>query len=876
MNISVKESLEHICEVFNYFGISYITAELIRRGKNEKNLRKRKDVIIKYCYLINDLCLLYCFEFKRKFKSNYEDFMRKEFAKSEEQFMNREGRGKKRENKLIEGEEEEDGEEKYKFDKDSSMHDEEECYQEELDEDINYFDDFYIISPLVVLILEYFEYPRLYHLLKCNFQMAKELLLCIGFLIDSIKLFEHFDKEQPYYEELFSYIDPAESTGTVSKYASKTNPKRDEKKPEEYGLHYFINEAMLFMSNRPFDIEIFECKYFYNFLEKMKNNSLERGGTLLLRPLENKTSESSRVGLKGRRRNESDLMEDDDIFKNEDIEGTGEEEEETQEHFSLRKYVAYDYSKYQDNFISFYNKRKLNESEEYQFEDETNSVLYIMEITQNVNKNCSKLIQMQRKMEILMNELQNHDKDRLMLFHKFNELLKKFTHPHNITIHVNNSKELYKIDKQGEKSKSIDLNDNMLFSVVIEDKGMEQIEQRNIKNQMSEGMTSRNNQKGNVAKGKDSEIFEKINYDLLADPINLTEFYILNKSTLYNKLIHIYKNGVPFFHYEKLRAVFWIWLQSLFSDFESEEEQDITTPNEIEEPISFYDINVNKFFYDNVTYSEGENSQLHLHVLSDLNDFERNFRLIKEYLMNKGCTAGYSKGSTMDKKIDLSKLDITTKYVQKLHSEFDAFYNYRKKAGTLNDEVFIEFLEDKKKNMVIDSKVEKEDYSNLAMIVHKHLIPLDKIIKYNPILNLSQIVEGIKQQNHIKTTIDINQIAMKDWNSLYGYHKKQKELSRNSGNKGIETHLGEKHIIHLTNNSKYRIDEKPITYATSIFNYTDHFITNNDVYSFSENVFQKNEEFTKFVKSKQNKCIHNFYHILYTVEKYMNCIAYNI
>ncbi|CRG98413.1 conserved Plasmodium protein, unknown function [Plasmodium relictum] len=843
MNITIKESLEHVCDVFNYFGIEYITAELLRRGKNDKKVKRRK-VIIKYCFLINDLCLLYCFEFKRKFKPTYNEYIKKEILKVEEKFI----KNNKRKNDMNEKKEDIEGLED----------DDEEYFYEELDEDVNYFEDFYIISPLVIILLEYFQYPRLYHLIKCNFQMAKELLLCIGFLIDSIKLFENFDKRQPFYEKFFQNL------CNNKKNIHKSTEKVDEHNNEEYEFYHFINEAMLLLSNRPYDLEVFECKYFYNFLQKLKKKK--------------DIDEDQMANAEEKKKNKKEYEQKEENLalkkkKKREIEEEKEhndDEGEKEENFNLDEYIHYDYSKYQENFLKFYSNKKYNDENDLYFDHNNN--IYLVDITRNINKNCSKLIQLQNKISLNLSKLQNYDKTRLMLFHKFSELISTFTEPHNAVINLNNVKENYKLDKL-HNGRKIDLSNNILFSVITDnEKEIKNVESKKLHNMIN---NNNNNKKNSFNRQTSSssdyiEFLDNINYDFLNDKITINEFYVLNDISLYNKVIHIYKNGIDFFHFEQLRAVFWIWIQSIFSETLVLNER-IEKSNEDKADINFYDINNNKFFYDNIEYRKNDDN-LHLHVLSDLNDFEKNYKLLKEYLMHKGCTTGYNKISRNEKDLYTNKFNSITKYVNNLHIEFEAFYNYKKKSKNLNNEVFIEFLEEKKKNMVINSNVEREDYTNLANIVNKHLISIDKILKYQPILDFSQIVEGIKQQNFIRTIVDINKIELNDWNNMYAYHKKEKHKN----NKQNIDSPGSNYIINLMSNSNYRINEKPSTYASTIFKYSDQFISNNDIYTFSDNIHKKNEEYSDFVKNKLDICTHNFYHILRKVEKYMNCVTYNL
>lgn len=911
MNISVKESLEHVCDVFHFFGIDYITAEVLRRGKNEKKLNRRKAVIIKLNLLLNDLCLLYCFEFKRRFKPNYSDYIKKELPKLEERYVDN-GRSSNRKKQKNVTQEREHGQgygEDCEGNTENGTDDGgEDCYQEELDEDVNYFEELHIVSPLVILLLEQFEYPRLYHLLKCNFQMAKELLLCIGFLIDATKMFEHFDRQQPFYDVLFNVSD------NTSKPVTRKSVAPNVEKGEDCGFQYFINEAMLFLSNRPYDIEIFECKHFHRFLEKWKNNFEE--GTSSSFSFSADPGGRAKVVTKKKEKDEEELL------KN-----VKTKEENEDEMFSLEEFVNYDYSKYQENFLNYYNKRRREEEiyyhrtqEECEHEeegeddheyrndgergsdDDSGEHVYAMEIMKNINKNCSQLLQLEKKVFLSVNQLQNFDNNRLMLFHRFNELISRYTEPHTITVNWNSgsSMENYKSDrllnKTSSKGKKVNLNDNVLFTVSVEDSEKEHIENQKVRQRLSSGImnpkgkatqqsstnSSNNNSsyrstflnKGKNTSADDNEFLNDINEEFLNDRININEYYILNNIPLYNKIIHIYKNGLDFFQYEKLRAVFWIWLQSLFPETLVEGDGDVNEKEKTKENVTFNDINNNMFFFDNVGQTK-EEEWLHLHVLNDLNDFEKNYKMLKEYLKSKGCTVGYNKitGSEKHASHSMSKFESITKYVHNLHLEFEAFFNYKKKSKSLSEEIFVEFLDDKKKHMVVNSNVEKDDYTNLANVVHKHLININNIKYYNPILNISHLVEGIRKQNFIKTDTDINKMEIEDWKTLYAYHQKQKDIS-GSGKQSKD--FSKRYIINLTNHSNYNIYQKPVTYASSIFQYADQFITNNDIYSFSENIFKINEEFEDLVKTKHMKCTHNFFHILDKVEKYMDCVAFNL
>ncbi|ETW19477.1 hypothetical protein PFNF135_01788 [Plasmodium falciparum NF135/5.C10] len=261
-----------------------------------------------------------------------------------------------------------------------------------------------------------------------------------------------------------------------------------------------------------------------------------------------------------------------------------------------------------------------------------------------------------------------------------------------------------------------------------------------------------------------------------------------------------------------------------------------------------------------------------------------NYRLVKEYLNEKGCTCGYNKVGKKDEDKNIPKLNNIIKYINNLHIEFDAFYNYKKKSKNLKGDMFVEYLEEKKKNMVINSNIEKEDYTTLSHIVNKKLIPIDKILSYKPSLDFSYIIQGIKHNNFIKTSININELQDNDWYEMYIYHKNKKNKSsekkiKNSSillNQNFINNEHNNNIIRLTSSSKYKINEKPSTYASTIFQYSEQFISNNDIYTFADNINKKREHFLEHIKTKQHKCRHNFYHILSKVETYMNCVAYNI
>ncbi|SBS81354.1 conserved Plasmodium protein, unknown function [Plasmodium malariae] len=1041
MNITIKESLEHVCDVLNYFGIEYITAELLRRGKSDKSV-KRKNVIIRYCFLINDLCLLYCFEYKRKFKATYNQYMNKEILKAEETFIKNGKKGKikvmprhnkNRDIKWNYGSKEwdynddgvscnddgvscnDDGDSCNDDGEGDNDDNDDEVYPfEELGEDVNYFDDFYIISPLVILVLEYFEYPRLYQLMKCNFQMTKELLLCIGFLIDSTKMFEHYDKRQLYYEKFFQNLcnsndnansnsrsGPSSGRKNVSTSSEKRADEKNIDEQGEYKFYHFINEAMLLLSNRPYDLEIFEYKYLYNFLQKLKkctngkdaengekgaigavgegrkrydinkgNYSEQSVNNYLSKKKKIKNKDTQREGKYNTNNDYTNCSErernvkreyDEETRRREGKEEGERHEQEHQQHgygngsvtkkddkiLSLSEYAAYDYSTYQESFLDYYNSNA-NYDEENQvfYLDEDNNHIFINEITRNINKNCNKLIQLQNKMSVNINQLEHLDKNRLLLFQKFNQLINAYSEPHSVVVNLNDIYDLsgskqtsFIFDKVLiDKQKKIDLMNNVLFTVTIDaEKGKEDLQNKppssnNLfredckkKTCMNSNMNINSNSSygaGSLPQAEDhfhmpQEFMDNINYDLLSDKITINEFLILNDVPLYNKIVHIYKYGIHFFHYEQLRAVFWLWLQSIFPDNVSTDDsvKDMDLQNA---PIDFNDIINNQFFVNTVAPTSGE-SRLEISVLSDLNHFEKNYRVLKEYLNDKGCTSGYNKISRSEKKDEsTSNLNNATLYINNLHNEFEAFYNYKKKSKNLYDEMFVEFLEEKKKNMTIQSNVEKEDYTNLANIVNKHLVGVDKILKYYPILNFSKIVEGIKHQNFIRTVIDVNQIETNDWHRMYTYHKGEKRNVCNSGNSGNTGNSGnsgntgntgnsgnsgntgncsnngntgnnsngytksgssrctENYIINLTSSSSYRMQEKPITYASTIFNYSDQFISNNDIYTFSDNIHKECMNYSEFLKGKQNKCAHNFYHALRKIEKYMNCITYNI
>ncbi|SBT30803.1 conserved Plasmodium protein, unknown function [Plasmodium ovale wallikeri] len=947
MSITIKESLEHVCNVLAYFGIEYITADVLRRGKNERKVKRRK-VIIKYCFLINDLCLLYFFEFKRKFKPTYKEYVEKEISKAEQKYI-RDGKGTGKRDlsekrQISEGESGCGGEEE----------DEEEYAFEQLGEDVNYFDDFFLISPVVILVLEYFQYPRLYQLIKCNFQMAKELLLCIGFLIDCTRLFEYYDKGQPFYETFFKGMCRGSNNKGTSKFTETiSNGKRDET-VENNELYHFINEAMLILSNRPYDLEIFQYKHFYNFLEILKRCSKEgiegtkptkweektkenrqgerwqighsnkgqlasggRGGDNMLWKKENMKSgkmhneeQGERIEKKEKNRQwKEDYMGEivkEDERKGEQHNEEGEEEEsfdrdmkkKDEDNFTLNEYITYDYSTYQERFLSNYSRNKIHYDDENNsfYLDDNRSDMYISEVLRNINNSCNKLIQLQNQILLRINQSHSYDKNRLNLFHRFGKIISAYTELHNIVVNcssnTNNASFILKqpsaldIMTYKKKKKKVDLMNNLLFTVTID---MER-ERKNIENKLikSSNLVKEDKKRENIgtSRGKSSafclssvvdtrendmpwEYLDDINYDILGDKITINEFHILNDTSLYNNILHIYKNGVDFFHYEQLRAVFWLWLQSVFSE-NMDPDEDPTQANKggntTTTTVSFRDINNNQFFYDNVT-PPTKTDDLHIHVLSDLNNFEKNYRLLKEYVQEKGCTCGYNKISSREQKHACTdRINSIKKYVNNLHLEFEAFFNYKKRAKDLSDEAFVSFLEEKKKNMIISSNVEKDDYTNLANVVNKHLINIDRILKYDPILNFSKTVEGIKAQNFIRTTVDINEVDDVDWCNMYTHHKTRKSTS--TGERGdCGRGNNSNRIINLTTCSSYRIGEDPVTYASTIFKYSDHFISNNDVYTFSDNIYKMGEDFYDFTNEKKKKCTHNFYHVLRKVEK---------
>ncbi|GAW78918.1 hypothetical protein, conserved [Plasmodium gonderi] len=1043
MNISIKESLEHICDVFRFFGIDYITADLLRRGKFTNKGKKKKQVIIKYNFLINDLCLLYCFEFKRKFKPTYTEYVKKELLRVEEEiyakgknktiicsgscsgsgsgrkeYLNHSGRhtndlhrraelghsqGLKEENTYPHDEGDmcaEDNDDEKDDDDEEEDDDEEDHLVEELEMDnISYSDDFIIISPMVVLILEYFEYPRLYYLLKCNFQMCKELLLCIGFLIDSTKMLEHYDKRQAFYESFFRNLSCASSSsagdrtsanGKQNNYLEKKKsvPEKPEEGMNADRIYHVINEAMLLLSNRPYDLELFQYKYMYHFLNELKTGTRTSGYENLKQcesiggSMKNFCEYKENGYLKKKHntcpaKNASQNLNDNkcqpmmmnDNFAN--TIGTSIPQKhdiiEVEEELSLPDYVSYDYAIYQENFIDRYSRNwdgagdesawidpecdstHRNESDELRLvEENINKMMYIKKLTRNVNKHCNQLIQLQRKTSQCINQLQHLDRNRLFLFNKFNSLVSAYTEPHNVVVNMSDSgtlsnsyngkKCVEKLQKKmTHKQKKVNLMNNVLFTVHVDlERDKEYVENKLCRNEqiiLKENKKNKNiapagkstvsnygdnsqNISGNSkfsqygfhllndSKNTNAEFFEEINYDnVLADKVTINEFLLLNDTPLYDKICHIYKSGVHFFHFEQLRAVFWLWLQSIFPDTIDDlnnknphDNSDKTIRKEdVVVPVDLFDINNNKFFYDNIV-PPADMENLYIHILSDLNNFERNVKLLKEYLFEKGCTIGYNKVGKGGKANDqTNRLNGITKYVNDLHAEFVAYYNYKKKAKDLCDEMFVEFLETKKKNMTINSSVEKEDYTNLANIINRHLIGIDNILKYNPILDFTKMVDGIKNQSFIRTEVNVIQLDCQDWYNMYIYHRKKRKKARGittegeNNSRGISTttvvtssngtsgkHFPSNHIINFMTNSNYKINEKPKTYASTIFNYSDQFISNNDIYTFSENIIKSGEDFDIFVKGKRDKCVHNFHHLLRKVERYMNCVAYNL
>ncbi|GAB64420.1 hypothetical protein PCYB_011530 [Plasmodium cynomolgi strain B] len=1009
MNISIKESLEHICRVFNFFGIDYITADLLRRGKCEKNGKKKKKVIICYNFLINDLSLLYCFDFKRRFKPTYSAYVEKEISRVEREIFSRgkdatgcttPGRtpsgakgsrgsgdvgntpwgeectyrsGAHETDDADEAGDADDADEADDGDENGGDH-----FVEELGMDnAPYVEDLNIVSPMAVLLLEHFEYPRLYHLLKCHFQMCKELLLCIGFLIDSTQLFEHYDKRQPFYESFFRDLRCAGNPGGGRSTSTRQRTNRMQEKTLEKanegggeaaaggaGEDYFhvINEAMLLLSNRPYDLELFQYRHMYQFLYEQKGRTRGggdrqmRGSEPIAGELRRGSEHSESEYLKKRntiltskwnaKRGSDPFSEGKSITEKVhdgcvDPEGWNSPNGDatpTEEELTLEEYVSYDYATYQENFINRYGRssggledltggasstgsvsNRSSPSDELPVVADDHVKMYVPELTRNVNKHCSQLIQLQRKITQRINHMQHLDKNRLLLFHKFNALLNAYMEPHNVVVNIadlddlNNSiqgkKCLDRTRSMGSKNKKVDLMHNAMFTVEVDFER----DRENVKNKLCGRETGVNKaasafpSKGHNSAGGggvsprrggypinhssnvEEELLDDVNYEhVLSDRVTINEFFLLNDPALYNRVCHVYRNGVNLFHVEQLRAVFWLWLQSIFPDGavgEEETESDDASVNGGSEgpsaSVDLFDLNNHKFFYDNLV-APAEPETLSIHVLSDLNNFEQNFKLLKEYLLDKGCTIGYNKVTAKvgGKPYDhTTKLSSMTKYVNDLHAEFVAYCNYKKRAKDVSDEMFVDFLETKKKSMTISSSVEKEDYTNLASIVNRHLIGIDKILRYNPILNFTNVVEGIKSQNFIRTEVDVSRVDSQDWHNMYAFHRKKRGGVPSPLGEVTTTrtdHLPPNHVINFTTNSKYQINTKPKTYASTIFNYSDQFISNNDIYSFSENVSKSGNEFAAFVKGKREKCRHNFHHVLRKVERYMNCVAYNL
>ncbi|KOB60839.1 hypothetical protein PFHG_02570 [Plasmodium falciparum HB3] len=425
MNITIKESLEHVCEVFAFFGIDYISAEILRRGKNDKKVKRRK-VIIRYNFLINDLCLLYFFEFTRRFKPSYNDYIKKEITKMEEKYIINVDKSRRNINNNDNNDDNNDeNNDDDNNDKDNLFSDDEDYLYESLDDDTTYFDDFNLISPLVILLLEYFEYPRLYQLLKCNFQNTKELLLCIGFLIDSTSLFEQYDKRQIYYEEFFRNIHNNNDTDnnnnnnnnnmmmkTKKKDVEKQNEERDK---EYYHFYHYINEAMNLLYNKPYDIEMFQYKYFYNFLQSLKKKKKKRKKEKYR--MDNKRKVDNKLIAKQNNKIDNKSMCDDHTNNNRKDNSVSRENyvvdkckapnnvdkdyiynsddiDNIKDNFiTLIDYIHYDYSIYQEEFLtSYYNNIYSSLEEDDIYLDEDTHKLYIKEIIKNINKNCNKLI----------------------------------------------------------------------------------------------------------------------------------------------------------------------------------------------------------------------------------------------------------------------------------------------------------------------------------------------------------------------------------------------------------------------------------------------------------------------------------------------------
>ncbi|VWU48547.1 conserved protein, unknown function [Hepatocystis sp. ex Piliocolobus tephrosceles] len=947
MNISIKESLEHICEVLSYFGIEYITPEIFRRGKNDKKV-KRKKVIIKYTYLINDLCLLYIFEFKRKFKPTYNEYIKKQILITEEQYIssNRSVSNVSNKNESNRNELKRESGDDYEQDNNNneSNSDNEEYNAEHLDEDVHYLDDFYLISPIVVFLLEYFQYPRLYQLLKCNFQMAKELLLCIGFLIDCIDLFGHYDKRQNFYINFFNYfinnnnnsnnnkgrnrVGDWNLTNNIKQNKKQSNEKlnNNNKEEEEEGFDFFynINEAMLLLSNRPYDLELFSYKHFYKFLNKLKNVNLINGDINVGMGMsgEEKTKQFTKSSAKLRKKVQTNVglsktknsCNNDGDDENESEEMKTEINKNKQNDLDLYSYASYNYSTYEEQFLTNYYYMNINYDQVIKndlllyLNEDVHNIISIKKLLKNININSNKLIQLHKNIIFSINKIYNYDKSRLLLFQKFQDLINAYTQTHNVVVHLPNTtngdnitKPTTQSDFSVDKKKKINLMDNVIFTVNIDieqdQKNLEKL--LNIKNNETGGNKKSNinssyqNKTNNFLNKEQynnnfvfdpTDNIENINYDILYDKITINELYILNDINLYNNIIHIYKNGINFFYYEKLRSIFWIWLQSIFNEDINVEFETKNRQNKNSTVIDFDDININQFFKDITTEKQSEN--LSIHVLSDLNNFEANYKKIKDYFHERGLSGCDGKNVKMEKKnVDINKLNSIKKYIHNLQLEFEAFYNYKKRAKDISEDMFVNFLNEKKKNIVINSNVEKEDYTILSNILNTKLINIDKVLKTFYILNFSNIVEGIKEQNFIRTAVNVHDLDTLDWANIYNNSKKKKNTTtttsgenknKNSDDDSITIIDNKDYIINLTANSKYGLNKPPTTYASTIFKYSDQFISNNDVYTFSDNIKKKNEQLCNIAEDKQNKCIHNFYHVLRKVEKYMDCVAYNL
>ncbi|ANQ05722.1 Uncharacterized protein PCOAH_00000770 [Plasmodium coatneyi] len=958
MNISIKDSLEHVCRVFNFFGIDYITADLLRRGKCEKNGKRKKKVMICYNFLINDLSLLYCFDFKRRFKPTYSAYVEKEISRVEQEIFSR---GKDASGCTTPGRTPSGakgsrgtgdvgntpwGEEcTYRSDADETDDDGGnggDNFVEELGMDnAPYVDGVNIVSPMALLLLEHFEYPRLFHLIKCHFQMCKELLLCIGFLIDCTHLFEHYDKRQPFYESFFRDLrcatNPGGGRSTTTRQRTNQMQEKTQEKTNEEEEDYFhvINEAMLLLSNRPYDLELFQYRHMYQFLNEQKGRT-RGGGNRHMKGTE--PSESEYLKKKGtmlsakrgsdpfsERKSITTKVHDGCVDPNGWSSPNGDATH-AEEELTLEEYVTYDYATYQENFISRYGRsserledltegastgsasNRSSRSEDLRMVTDEGNQMYVPELTRNVNKHCSQLIQLQRKITQRINHMHHLDRNRLLLFHKFNTLVSAYMEPHNAVVNIAELDELSnsiegkrcpdRTRATGSKNKKVDLMHNTMFTVQVDfERDRENVENKlcgreGRVNKASAFPSKGHNSAGgggasphrggppvNHSNNVEEEQLDDINYEhVLNDKVTINEFFLLNDPPLYNRVCHVYRNGVNLFHVEQLRAVFWLWLQSIFPDDATGEEE--ADNEDASAPVDLFDLNNHKFFYDNVVMP-AEEENLSIHVLSDLNNFEQNFKLLKEYLLDKGCTIGYNKvtakagGKPSD---HTTKLSSMIKYVNNLHEEFVAYCNYKKKAKDVSDEMFVDFLETKKKSMTISSSVEKEDYTNLASIVNRHLIGIDKILRYNPILNFSNVVEGIKSQSFIRTEVDVSRVDSQDWDNMYSFHRRKRGGSSPPGEVTTSRteHLPPNHVINFTTNSKYQINTKPKTYASTIFSYSDQFISNNDIYSFSENVTKSGEEFAAFVKGKRDKCRHNFHHVLRKVERYMSCVAYNL